>query len=162
MNFLKAAYIQDDIRTAIKTVNEVFELVTFASELWNENTEVLSENCIKTTHKAAELLVCFVRFLMNDGSVAKASEEVLEDMVGVRVKELTAVFKVFVEGFLKAFLEVVELVEVVIEKAVELKVNFVSTLEELKIVAKGLKVPLYASFKSVENLQKAIDKRIAA
>ena len=53
-----------------------------------------------------------------------------------------------------AFLEVVELVEVV-------KVTLVATLEELKIVTKSLKTPSYSSFKSIENLQRAIDKKIS-
>ena len=151
---LKAAYLQNDIRTAINTVNEVVELVAFASEVWEENTEVLSTACIKTTHKAYELMVCFALFLANDGTIAKASDEVLEEMNQVRVGESALIIKVFVEGFVKAFLEVSEAIKVV-------KVTLVSTLEELKIVAKGLKVPSYASFKSVENLQKAIDKKIA-
>ena len=150
---LKAAYLQDDIRNVIKTVNEVVELVAFASEVWEENTEVLSKTCIKTTHKAYDLMVCFALFIANDGSIAKASDEVLEEMNQVRVGESALIIKVFVEGFVKAFLEVTELVEVV-------KVTLVSTLEELKIVAKGLKVPSYSSFKSIENLQKAIDKKI--
>ena len=151
---LNAAYIQDDIRNVIKTVNEVVELVTFASEVWEENTEELSKTCIKTTHKAYELMVCFVLFLANDGTIAKASDEVMEEMNQVRVGESALIIKVFVEGFVRAFLEVSEAIEVV-------KVTLVSTLEELKIVAKSLKVPSYASFKSVENLQKAIDKKIA-
>lgn len=150
---LKAAYLQDDIRNVIKTVNEVVELVAFASEVWEENTEVLSKTCIKTTHKAYDLMVCFALYLVNDGTIAKASDEVMEEMNQVRVGESALIIKVFVEGFVKAFLEVTELVEV-------LKVTLVYTLEELKIVAKGLKVPSYASFKSVENLQKAIDKKI--
>ena len=54
----------------------------------------------------------------------------------------------------RAFLEVVELVEVV-------KITLVATLEELKIVAKSLKVPSYSSSKSIENLQRAIDKKIS-
>ena len=58
----------------------------------------------------------------------------------------------------KSILNSDALLTVVVEAV---KITLVATLEELKIVAKSLKAPLYSAFKSIENLQRAIDKKIS-
>lgn len=155
---IELANAKDLVTDIIEFGSDIVDLVEFASELWDENIEPLSHNCIKVTHKAYELLGCFILFVLNDGLISELSDEVLEEMGEVKVGESAVIIKIFVEGFVKAFLEEVEQIKVLVTE--QIKVTLVKSLEELKLIAKALKVPSYASFKSEIRLQAAIDKAV--
>ena len=149
---LKAAYIQSDVKEIIKTAKEVLDLVTYASELWEENTIGLSESCITFTHGLGAMMVGFVGFITNDGSVSKASNEVMDALDTEAIYTAVTTLETFVMSYLETFIPALETV------AID-SVESIKTLAELKVIAKKLGVKSYASFKSVINIQAAIDAK---
>lgn len=154
-------YLASDIHNLVNSISnihasilDVVETVKFISELWDENTESINTFCQGYTSQIINLVESLIVYLMVGNSVKLLSDEVVEEMYSDKVTLSDNTTQQFVISFIDSFIS--EEVD-----NTTTTTNNDSTLEDLKLQAKQLKIKSWASYRNVDKLQAAIDRELS-
>jgi hypothetical protein len=130
----------------------VIETVKFISELWDENTDSINTFCQGYTSQVINLVESLIVYLTVGNFAELLSDEVVEEIYSDKVTLSTNNTQYFVMSFVDSFVSD--------EVDDTTTTNNDSTLEDLKLQAKQLKIKSWASYRNVDKLQAAIDREL--
>lgn len=159
-------YLASDIHNVVNSVStihatflDVVETVKFISELWDENLESINNLCQGYTSQVINLIESLIVYLTVGNSVKLLSDEVLEGIYSDKVTLSANTTQYFVISFVDSFVS--DEVDNTTTTITTTTTNNDSTLEDLKVQAKQLKIKSWASYRNVDKLQAAIDKELS-
>ena len=152
-------YLASDIHNVVNSVStihatflDVIETVKFISELWDENTDSINTFCQGYTSQVINLVESLIVYLTVGNFAELLSDEVVEEIYSDKVTLSTNNTQYFVMSFVDSFVSD--------EVDDTTTTNNDSTLEDLKLQAKQLKIKSWASYRNVDKLQAAIDREL--